>query len=65
MTNLQAAIIALGLTLGGVAMVTAQQISPSGINGCVYLATPPTLTDLQSFVFTCDSTGKLRVTTSF
>lgn len=65
MTNLQAVIIALGFTLGGVALVTAQQIGPSNVNGCVYLATPPTLTDRQSYVFTCDVNGKLRVTTTF
>jgi hypothetical protein len=65
MTNLQAVIIALGLTLGGVALVTAQQVGPASINGCVYYATPPTLTNGQSYVFTCDVNGKLRTTTTF
>jgi hypothetical protein len=64
MTNTQAAIIAAGMVLGGVAVSMAQQASPAAINGCVYLATPPTLTNGQSTVFTCSSTGQLRVTTS-
>jgi hypothetical protein len=63
-TNTQAWIIALGLILGGIAVSIAQQTAPAAVNGCIYYATPPTLTDGQSFVFTCDSSGKLRATTS-
>lgn len=64
MTNTQALIIAGGLILAGVAVGIAQPSSPAAINGCVYLQSPPTLTDKQSAPFTCDSAGKLRVTTS-
>ena len=53
------AIAGLTITMG--AIVGAQQTGPSAINGCVYLASPPSLTDLQQYVYTCDSTGKLRM----
>jgi len=58
------AIIAAFLILSA-AVVRAQQTGPAQVNGCVYYATPPTLTNGQSYVFTCDVNGKLRVTTSF
>ena len=63
MTNTQALIIAIGIAVAGIGFAMAQQ-SPSAVQGCIYYASPPTLTDKQQAVFTCDSTGKLRVTTS-
>jgi hypothetical protein len=65
MSDVQAFMIALSIILAGVAIGVAQQLSPANVNGCIYFATPGTLTDRQSTVLTCDSTGKLRVTTTF
>ncbi len=65
MTTTQAAIIAGGIILAGIAYGVAQPSGPAAINGCVFLSSPPTLTNGQQTVFTCDSTGKLRVTTTF
>ena len=65
MTNTQALIIAAGIVLAGIAIGIAQPLSPSNIPGCVFFSAPGTLTNNQSTVLTCDSTGKLRVTTSF
>ena len=59
----QSVILALGVAVAGIGYGWTQQ-APAAINGCIYLASPPTLTDKQSTSFTCDSTGKLRVTTS-
>jgi len=66
MTNLQAIIIAIGLALAGIGFAAAQvgKSIPDGVLGCVYYSSPPTLTNGQSYVLTCDSTGKLRVITS-
>lgn len=58
--------ILLGAALASmVSYSIAQQKNPDMITGCVYNATPPTLTDKQTAPLSCDSTGKLRVTTSF
>lgn len=65
MSTLHAIIIALGIAIAGIGLGIAQQSAPNAINGCVYNASPPTLTDKQSAAFSCDSTGKLRVTTTF
>lgn len=59
-----AIIIALGIMGAGIGYGWTQQTAPAQINGCVYFSTPPSLTNGQSSAFTCDSTGKLRVTTS-
>lgn len=62
-----------GMLLGGflvalgaaaVQVAGAQQTAPNVIPGCIYNATPPTLTDRQSTVLQCDVNGKLKVTTS-
>lgn len=47
------------ILMGGYAV--AQQTAPSSLPGCIYLSTPPTLTNKQSHVLTCDATGALRV----
>lgn len=39
-----------------------QTITPGVIPGCIYLATPPTLTDKQQSPLLCDVNGKLNVT---
>ena len=65
MNNWQAAIIAVGIAVAGIGFGYAQVSTPSAINGCVYNSSPPTLTNKQTAPFSCDSTGKLRVTTSF
>ena len=66
MNNFQAAIIALGITAAGVAVGISQPTTPSGINGCVaHTVAPSAVTDGVALPFTCDSTGKLRVTTTF
>lgn len=57
-------ILAASIILAGVAIGIAQVSTPAAVNGCVYNVTPPTLTDRQTAPFSCDSTGKLRVTTS-
>lgn len=57
-------ILAASIILAGVAIGVAQVSTPAAVNGCVYNSSPPTLTDKQTAPFSCDSTGKLRVTTS-
>jgi hypothetical protein len=37
-------------------------LSPANVNGCQYLTSPPTLSDLQTSVIQCDSAGKLLTT---
>lgn len=64
MTNLQAFIIAVGIAIGGIGYSMAQQTSPNVLPGCIYNATPPTLSDKQSAPLQCDVNGKLKVTTS-
>jgi len=63
--------LALFLTWFGLAAlaagyaIAASNQAPSQFPGCVYNSAPPTLSEGQRAVLTCDSTGKLRVTTSF
>lgn len=64
MTNTQALIIAVGIAFAGIGFAWAQQ-SPSQVTGCIFFSAPPTLSNGQQAVLTCDSTGKLRVTTTF
>lgn len=63
MTNMQAFIIALGIAVAGIGYAMAQQ-PPAFIPGCVYLSSPPGLNNGQTSPLLCDSTGRLRVTTS-
>ncbi len=42
----------------------AQPRGPETIPGCIYNATPPSLSDKQSVSLQCDVNGKLKVTTS-
>jgi len=68
MTNTQAVIIAFGIALAGVGFAWGQGASvrsPAVVTGCIFYTTPPTLSDGQQQSLTCDSTGKLRVTTTF
>lgn len=58
-------ILAAAIIIVGIAIGFAQVTAPAAVNGCVYYSTPPTLTNGQTYPFTCDSGGKLRVTTSF
>ncbi len=61
-----------GMLIGGLLVaagaaavqVAGAQQAPNVIPGCVYLASPPTLSNGQTATLLCDSTGKLRVTTS-
>lgn len=57
-------ILAASIIIAGIAVGIAQVSTPAAVNGCVYNASPPALTDRQTAPFSCDSTGKLRVTTS-
>ena len=52
-------------TIGGglIGYAVAQQ-APQVIPGCVYNATPPVLSNGQQSALQCDSSGKLKVTTS-
>ena len=58
--------LVLGLTLMVLTcasvLVFAQPTAPADVNGCVYNAVLPTLTDKQSRVFQCDSSGRFIVT---
>lgn len=54
------AVGALGLIASGI--LYADALSPAQVNGCQYLATPPSLTDQQTVVVTCDSAGNIRTT---
>lgn len=68
MTNTQAFILATGIALAGIGFAIAQGsavISPAAINGCIVYASPITQSDGARTAFTCDLTGKLRVTTTF
>jgi len=65
MNNWQALIIATGIAVAGIGFGYANVSTPAAINGCVYNSSPGTLTNGQSAPFSCDSTGKLRVTTTF
>jgi hypothetical protein len=47
----------------GAAIAQSPQ-GPNVIPGCVYNATPPTLSDKQQTTLQCDVNGKLKVTTS-
>jgi hypothetical protein len=47
----------------GAAIAQSPQ-GPNVIPGCVYNATPPTLSDRQQTTLQCDVNGKLKVTTS-
>lgn len=58
------ALFGAGFFLGSLTPVgraLAQALAPSSINGCIYQATPPTLANKQSTIFTCDVNGNLRV----
>jgi hypothetical protein len=67
MTDRQALIIAASIILAGMAVGITQPTSPAAVNGCVaHSIAPSTIpADGQVLALTCDSTGKLRVTTSF
>lgn len=55
--------MALGAAIAAaVGAATAQGVQV--LPGCIYLASPPTLSNNQQAPLLCDSTGKLRVTTS-
>lgn len=50
----------LGLVIGSAGLALAQTaLQPAAINGCIYNSSLPTLTNRQSTVFHCDSSGKL------
>lgn len=57
-------ILATSIMVAGALIARAGPSTPAQINGCVYNSSPPSLTDGQTAPFSCDSTGKLRVTTS-
>lgn len=66
MTIKQSLIIAGSIIIAGLVHAYAVSIGPAAINGCIFNATPPTaLTDGSQVPFSCDATGKLRVTTTF
>lgn len=67
MTTRQALILAAGMVAASIvhAYAVSTITTPAAVNGCVFNGTPPTLTDGQTAPLSCDSTGKLRVTTSF
>ena len=56
--------IAIVLMLLAAGSASAQQSNPNAVNGGIYQATPPTLTDKQRGVFQLDSNGNLKVTPS-
>lgn len=56
--------IALGALIAAAVGTAVAQRVPSDFPGCVYNATPPTLTDKQSSVLQCDVNGKLKVNTT-
>jgi hypothetical protein len=57
--------MALGALVSSlIGYAVAQPTTPAIVPGCVYNATPPTLTDRQTSVLQCDINGKLKVTTS-
>lgn len=53
--------IAAGLLGLWAAPAMAQQTAPNELPGCIYNATPPTLSDKQSVVQQCDTNGQLKV----
>src|SRR5882672_500048 len=61
MRNWHAVLFAGLIIVAGAIFGIAQQSTPGGVNGGVYLASPPALQDRQSNVNLFDSTGKLRM----
>lgn len=55
--------VVIGSALVGYA-VAASKRGPDSLPGCIYNATPPTLTDGQSSALQCDINGKLKVNTT-
>lgn len=58
------ACILTGFGLGSLTPVgraLAALVTPAAINGCTYLASPPTLADRQTIKFQCDVNGRLLV----
>ncbi len=67
MTNSQAAILAIGMSVASIGYVIAQgttRLSPANVDGCVFYASAFTLSDGQRTGFLCDSNGRLKVTTT-
>lgn len=58
MKKLIGAFGALGVFL--ILFVHADALTPAAVNGCQYNATPPSLSDLQTIAFQCDSAGNLK-----
>jgi hypothetical protein len=50
-----------GVIFGGIYAAFALMQGPSDMPGCVYNATPPTLTDGQPSVLQCDTNSKIVV----
>lgn len=49
---------------GYVGYAVAQQRQPSNVNGCIVVGSAPTLTAGTSTVFTCNTSGQLRMSTT-
>jgi len=54
-------LMAAAIIYAAVSQISLSQPGPSGIAGCVYNATLPTLADKQVTVIQCDINGKVRV----
>lgn len=63
MKNWHVVLLAASIMSGQILYAWAQP-APSQIPGCVYLSSPPTLTNLQTSPFLCDINGRLKVTTT-
>lgn len=61
---LKKVITVVGVLLISAVVVWAQQTSPNAVNGGIYQATPPALSDKQPGVFQLDTSGNLKVTTT-
>jgi hypothetical protein len=52
------------LVAGIVSYAVAQQSAPAEIQGCVVVSAAPTYTAGQRVVFTCNTSGQLRMSTT-
>lgn len=60
-------VLGVGFVIGSMSPIgkaVAQLVQgPAQINGCIYLSSPPTLTNGQQTTFLCDSHGSLLTAT--
>jgi len=54
----------VGMVAAVVSYAVAQQTVPQAVNGCVVVGSAPTLSAGTQTVFTCNTSGQLRMSTT-